>query len=604
MIKTKFQPYKFTFPAIYLFLFSCQPTEKQLLIKNSKKYLPSETEREWVIKEVEENNKNFDPEYNALKTFTPSTANHYHSQRVGMYNHPTRQTAAYAVALLETGIKEYQERAFKVIEAVVKAQDTVRANNTYGIWPYYFEEPLDQMYKPDWNWADFISVQLLEAYMRFYETIPSDLLDKMESSIIHASYSIKKRDVKPGYTNIAIMGTLVTHLAGHLFDNQELKDYADMRMKRFYDYTKKLGGFVEYNSPTYTRVALDELVRMKQYILDPATLEMVDFCYSTGWKVLATHFHSPSGQLCGPHSRSYSTLLRDSFYDILYGASGGKIKFGEAKKPVGYYKLQHQIPNELISYFTEVPGERVQVDTFSLNKNPPVGYSYLTPEFCFGSVNRCTTWKQRRPYIIYWGDSKNPKFLRIKLMHDSEDFGIGNIFTVQQKNEALTVLNFAVNGGDYHVSIDRLKDAKFKAKDVRLRFEMASAELADKLELNKTGFSLKDGKIQISINMIKSVFSDLNIQVEKGNSDELAWVDYIIYSGQEEKFDLTQIEEAIFAWQTDIRTNENKSTNRAKCIVSDGRMEMKTKNMSIAVPTKPAPENELQNRFEMSVFLN
>ncbi len=122
-----------------------------------------------------------------------------------------------------------------------------------------------------------------------------------------------------------------------------------MRMKRFYDYTKKLGGFVEYNSPTYTRVALDELVRMKQYILDPATLEMVDFCYYTGWKVLSSHFHAPTGRLAGPHSRSYSTLHRSSFFDFLYGASDGKVNVDEAKKPLNYYKLQHKIPVDLLA---------------------------------------------------------------------------------------------------------------------------------------------------------------------------------------------------------------------------------------------------------------
>ena len=601
MILTGYKIKSLAFSLVF-FLICCQLTEKQLLIKNSKKYLPSEEEKEYVIGKVEEYNKNFDQEFNTLKTFTPSTANHYHSQRVGMYNHPTRQTAKYAVALLETGIKDYRVRAFKVLEALLEAQDTVRTNKTYGIWPYYFEEPLDKMYQPDWNWADFISVQLLEAYMQFYEVIPSDLLCAMEKSIIHAAYSIKKRDVKPGYTNIAIMGTLVTHLAGHLFDNQELKDYSEMRMKRFYDYTKKLGGFVEYNSPTYTLVALDELVRMKQYILDPETLEMVDFCYNTGWKVLATHFHEPSGQLCGPHSRSYSTLLRDSFYDILYGASDGKIKFREAKKPIGYYKLQHQIPNEIINYFTEVHEERVQIDTFSLNENPPIGYSYLTPEFCFGSVNRCTTWKQRRPYIVYWGNIQNPKFLRVKLIHDNEDFGIGNIFTVQHKNEALTAINFATNGGDYHVSIDRLNDGKFKAKDVRLRFEIASAEILDTFELNALDFLVKDGNVLISVKMIKSVFGDFKIRVEKGGENELAWVDYIIYSGEEKEFDLSQIEEAIFTWQTFIRTNKDRSMKQAKCFESEDRIEIRTENMSLAVPIKPALENNLQRSFKMSVF--
>ena len=63
----------------------------------------------------------------------------------------------------------------------------------------------------------------------------------MEAALIHACRSIQQRDIKPGYTNIAIMGTLVTYLTGHLLDERDLQQYADMRLRRFYDYTMALG---------------------------------------------------------------------------------------------------------------------------------------------------------------------------------------------------------------------------------------------------------------------------------------------------------------------------------------------------------------------------
>lgn len=578
----------------FAFLFvACQPSEKELLLENAKKYLPSDEERALVIAEVEEGNEDFDAAYNAPKIHTPANSNHYHSKRVGMDNHPTRTAAQYAVSLLETGIPKNQERALLVIDAILAAQDVDHNSETYGIWSYYFEEPLEQMNKPDWNWADFISVQLLEAYLRYDDVIPVELQQKMEKSIIHASHSIKKRDVKPSYTNIAIMGTLVTHLAGHLFDNQELKDYADMRMERFYDYTKELGGFVEYNSPTYTKVALDELVRMKQYVIDTTTLEMVDYCYNIGWKVLSDHFHASAGQLTGPHSRSYSTLLRSSFYDFLYGASDAKVKIGSANGPTDYYKLQHKIPDDLLTNFIETPIENVVIDTFDLEDNPPIGYSYITPQFSFGSVNRCTTWQQRRPYLAYWGNQDEVGFLRIKLMHDGEDFGIGNIFTVQNKNEALTAMNFAINGGDYHISIDRIQDGKFSAKDVRFRFEMALTGSGE-IQLDDNGFSIEDMQIQINVNMLKSVFGDEQIKMEKGGEGELSWVDYIIYVGEEKEFDLSKFNEACFAWQTLINSDV---TTLATIEQSDAQLTVLGDGLSLSIPTKPALEADLQSTF-------
>lgn len=581
--------------------FGCKTTEKQLLINNAKKYKPAEENKKALIKHIEEGNKDFDPVYNAPREHKSAESNHYHSTMTGVV-HPTRDAAGYAVNLLETGIPRYQERAFKVLEAVIAAQDTITTSETYGIWSYHFEEPLAQMNKPDWNWADFIGVKLLEAYMKYNKVFPKDLKSKLERSIIHAARSIEKRDVKPGYTNIAIMGTLVTHLTAHLFNIPDLKDYADMRMKRFYDYTKKLGGFEEYNSPNYTVVALDELVRMKQYILDPETLEMVNYCYDTAWKVLGTHFHPPTGQLAGPHSRSYSTLLRSSFYDILYGASDGKIKIGDAKKPMGYYKLQHHIPQNLVPYFLDTPDRRVQKDTFSLNENPPLGYTWLAPDFCFGTVSRSTTWQQRRPYVAYWGDKDNTRYLRVRLLHDFEDFGIGNIFSVQEKGEALTAMNFATNGGDYHVSIDRLKEGRFNAKDVRLRFEMASDRLYDKISFDDKGLTVKDEDTQVTINMLKAVFGDAEIKAEKGHDDKLAWVDYVIYKGDEKSFDLNAVNKACFVWQTVIGSaNAPVAASKPKITEKGNHLEARTAKMAISIPVKPAKEDELQDAFSYEV---
>ena len=60
-------------------------------------------------------------------------------------------------------IKLYMDQVF--------GQDQDPQRRTYGIWPYHYEEPLDAMNKPDWNWADFIGVQLLQLAHRTGLTI-------------------------------------------------------------------------------------------------------------------------------------------------------------------------------------------------------------------------------------------------------------------------------------------------------------------------------------------------------------------------------------------------------------------------------------------------
>ena len=593
-------PSRMFFHALLLTLtvaLSCSPSEKQQLIQNAQKYRPTEADQQLIIQEVEAKEEHFNQENYFIKVYRPESANRYHSTMVGRWVHPVRETARYAVDLLASGVPAYQERAFEVIEAVISVQDQDSTRDTYGIWPYNFEESLDAMNRPDWNWADFIGVQLLDAYMKYYDILPDDLKEKMEASLIHASRSIQKRDVKPGYTNIAIMGTLVTHLTAHLFGIPDLKAYAAMRMKRFYDYTKALGGFAEYNSPTYTRVALDELVRMKQYILDPSTLEMVDECYRVGWEVLATHFHPPTGQLAGPHSRSYSTLLRDEFYNILYGASDKTITVGNPQMPENYYTLQHSIPEDLLPFFKEIATSRVEIDTFSFDENPIVGYTYLTPAYCMGTASRSTTWQQRRPYVAYWGNVDNPRYLRVRLLHDFEDFGIGNIFSTQEKNKMLTALNFATNGGDYHISIDRLEDGKFEAEDIRLRFEIADANQLEKLNIEEDGFVINDDSVNLRVEMLYAVFDDLKIEVEKGSDSANCWVDYIIYSGDNKDFNLTEVDKACFAWHTTISNNREDQDEPVLSVVNkeEDHLTVKKGTLQLSVPIVPALEEELQN---------
>ena len=99
---------------------------------------------------------------------------------------------------------------------------------------------------------------------------------EIRNSLILAARSIQKRNMGPGYTNIAIMGTYVTYITSHLFDIPDMKEYSKKRLKRFYDYTLEKGGFSEYNSPTYTIIALDELLRMRQHITDPESKAIID----------------------------------------------------------------------------------------------------------------------------------------------------------------------------------------------------------------------------------------------------------------------------------------------------------------------------------------
>lgn len=579
------------------------PPRKDKILRNARRYLPNSQQQALLVRKLEEQEASFDVDQQLLRRYVPPTANHYHSNLIDTTVHSLRESAHYAADLMDSGLPNYQWRALQIFQKLASLQDQDPEHDTYGIWPYHQEETLAEMNRPDWNWADFIGVQFLETFMKHYAAIPDNVRLTMREAIIHASRSIQRRDVKPGYTNIAIMGTLVTYLSAHLFDLSEMKEYADRRLLRFYEYTRELRGFAEYNSPTYTRVALDELCRMRQYILHKDAREMIDYCYDTGWEILASHFHSPTGQLAAPHSRSYSTLSRDQFYDFLYGASQGRIAYGEATYPANYYKLRHKIPSRYRPYFISLPEARTEVDTFSLDENPVVGTTYLHPRYCVGTANRSTTWQQRRPLVAYWGTAEAPRYLQPRLLHDFVDFGIGNIFSRQQNNRVLTALNFARNGGDYHISIDRLTDGTFRAKDIRLRFEFGGSDRYDQMTItDDQTIRVVDGDTRIEVQLLHACFADEQIyRLEKGKDEERSWVDLLIYSGDERVFDLTTMEQAAIGWTTRISTNRDQSEDSvaARAEVQNQQLQLEWGDLRLSVPVRPADEAVLQRSFSL-----
>ena len=76
----------------------------------------------------------------------------YHSRIPnGTWVHSTRESINYAVLLLESGSRENRDRALKIIAAVTGLQDRNPYRQTFGVWPWLYEESLEQMAPPDWK---------------------------------------------------------------------------------------------------------------------------------------------------------------------------------------------------------------------------------------------------------------------------------------------------------------------------------------------------------------------------------------------------------------------------------------------------------------------
>ncbi|NIS54342.1 MAG: hypothetical protein GWN94_25150, partial [Phycisphaerae bacterium] len=378
------------------------------------------------LKALREKDSQYNPAEKMLRARFSSPG--YHTTLKSGYVHRTRNSLSYAVALLDSGQTERLKRAEDILRRVISLQDQNPKSRTYGIWSWFLEEPLDKMSPPDWNWADFCGTQLLQVAIDHMHRLPEDLQNQVKQSIIHASYSIKRRNVGPGYTNIALMGTYVTHVAGELFNVPELTEYAKARLKRFYDHTLAHGSFSEYNSPTYTVVAINEISRMLRHVKDPDSQKLIKKLNRLAWLHLARHFHPPTHQWSGPHSRCYRTLLGNSTLAFIQRATDGKVTFipeSETAVSLDAHRLHAKCPQDFFHYFTDLPSPRSEVEAFAKNKpgrHDIIGTTFLHPDYTLGSVNIGDLWNQRRPLLAYWNTDDGVVAMRLRCLHDNYDY--------------------------------------------------------------------------------------------------------------------------------------------------------------------------------------
>lgn len=84
-------------------------------------------------------------------------------------------------------------------------------------------------------------------------------------------------------------------------------------------------------------------------------------------------------------------------------------------------------------------------------------------------------WNQRRALIGYFGSHKQPICMHLRFLHDGYDYSSATLHCVQSKGSLLAMLNFATDGGDTHIGLDKIENATIEASDLRLRLEFTGA---------------------------------------------------------------------------------------------------------------------------------
>ena len=575
----------------------------------------------WLLEVLPRQDKNYDPLARMLVS-PDDDGPGYHTTIESGSVHGTRDSLTYAAALLETGEAWRCQRAREILKTVIPLQDQDHSSNTYGLWPWYLEEPLSKMSPPDFNWADICGTQLVMAWLGHRDRLGRELAGLVRESILHAARSIQQRNVSPSYTNVAIMGTFVTLAAGQEFQAADLRAYGRERLKNLYLHFTQQGSFAEYNSPTYSLIAIQELSRILRFIRDGRAVEPAARLHELAWKHVATHFHPPTRQWAGPHSRCHATDVRrrPSTLAFIQAGTGGAAGFALGDPlPLNLEAAQVPLecPHRLARLFADLERPRQVTETFvksdSANaggRQPVIGTTWLHPKLTVGSVNRGDFWMQRRPWLVYWGTPELTTFLRARFLKDGTDFSSALIFSAQNESNVLSTVVLSTDHGDKHPVLDPIKDSTITARDLRLRLEFGGdiQDLVAKTMEDKGQKILQvmDRNIRFLLRPLAGRFAGSPVRWDQPELKAVSQLDAVFYQGEEKTIDLNAVNEAFVSFALQEWPYQQKKVPTAAVeftpLPGVARSYWKVGPLALTVtgPTKPGPYTALNDAFAVN----
>jgi hypothetical protein len=308
--------------------------------------------------------------------------------------------------------------------------------------------------------------------------------------------------------------------------------------------TEDVGGFTEYNSPTYTRVALEEAERGLLLLRDPAARAAAQRLRYLAWETIAGHFHPGTGQIAGPQSRAYSDHVSPQLAEYLAEQTGVPIhardEIAGSTAPIKSSSIVPALPcpAELAPRFAALPADPLETTTrFSKNAlGDRLGTSYFTRDMTLGSVNHDFTWTQRRPLLGYWRtNTDRAVVLRARFLKDGRDF-CAYTWQTQRGARVLSAWCLTSGAGDFHPSLDRRADCTYPMSDLRVRISLqgrgvGARSLADNL------FALGAGDWQAVIHTAAGRFESKPVNWTLGQEGDCVCVEAILYRGPQRLLD-------------------------------------------------------------------
>jgi len=342
--------------------------------------------------------------------------------------HLIPQSAWYAFGLLERDRPGDRERALAVIDAVLATQYDRPGTPWHGTFARVFEQPEPAPGAREWvdydpNWRQFVGTTLLMVLRHHAEALGEPRRARVEASLSLAVGGEPPGRIRPAYSNIALLQSVLCVEAGTMLGDPAMVDaglgLAAAVVARF----DRSGTFDEFNSPTYYGI---DLLALAMWRTTGASTQMQDWgrrLEAALWEDMAMFFHAGLGNLVGPFVRTYGMDMHHYL-----GAAGlwWWAAFGRPLAPLppldtvairhGHdlfmgplvARLGARIPAHLAEFLVGFDGVR-QVERPIGEAGGPVATAWLEPDLAMGAMGGpdggwpAPAGGQYAPATIHWG---------------------------------------------------------------------------------------------------------------------------------------------------------------------------------------------------------
>lgn len=223
----------------------------------------------------------------------------------------------FSFALNAAAAKWHPERIEEAFALAKQMQDRDEKNRTYGNFKWYWKDKAPD----DLNAAEFCMHHAILTWMFYKENLSDTGRQQLEELITFGVEGVKRRGVKPAYTNIFLMHVWNEIAIGENTNRPDVAKQGYDDLSAFLQYTWR-SGIHEFVSTTYYGVDLDILGLLARYAKNAKAKRNAETLLRYFWTDIAANWYEPCQRLGGAHSRDYDYLTGHGMLDLHLRAAG------------------------------------------------------------------------------------------------------------------------------------------------------------------------------------------------------------------------------------------------------------------------------------------